>query len=89
MKSFIFVFVTSNQEDLQLFLTVDDVSDVAVMISEVPIVTHQSKSTSTSFTIQMGQNVNLSIVELDLNFILEYNVVLKKVRNLILLTCAR
>lgn len=53
--------------------------EVVVMISKVPIVTCQFRSTSSLFTIQMAQNVNLSTPEPDLQFILEYYVVFNEV----------
>ena len=51
----------------------------AVMVSKIPIVTRQLRSTLVSFPIQMVQNTNLSLLELDLQLILEYNVVLNEV----------
>lgn len=47
-------FVISNQEDLNFFLTGDDVSQMTLLVSKLLVVFHKSRSTILSFPIQMA-----------------------------------
>lgn len=56
IKPKVAAFVISNEEDLQFFLTGEDVSQLALLVSTSPKEVHGSRSDVTSFPYTLGQN---------------------------------